>query len=184
MSLLNEILLFLPSLIPSTRYLIGWSFGWVCQTSIFIYIKEFISNKRFRLVPVSQFLYHKGAVARFPWTFGSPPLATACSSFIGFGFLVYLWLLLPMFQTQFQSVSCDCVWLLFCIWVSAIREDGGIVSVNWTMDHVLAGLMGDHLALIVGRLVTESMLDARSAVGSRWSICVRRRWTSSTAIAS
>jgi hypothetical protein len=32
------------------------------------------------------------------------------------------------------------------------------------MDHVLAGLMGDHLALIVDRLLTESTLEA--AIGS------------------
>jgi hypothetical protein len=35
------------------------------------------------------------------------------------------------------------------------------------MDHVLVGPMGDHLALIVGRLLTESMLDAAIGGGKQ-----------------
>jgi hypothetical protein len=35
------------------------------------------------------------------------------------------------------------------------------------MDHVLAGLMGDHLALIVDRLLTESTLEAAIGGGKQ-----------------
>ena len=47
MSLLNEILLFLPSLIPSTRYLIGWSFGCESVKLVYLYISKNLSSLSF-----------------------------------------------------------------------------------------------------------------------------------------
>ena len=74
-----------------------------------------------RFVSVSQL---KGAVACLHW------IPSACNRLVLIGFLVFLSALLRMSQTRFQFGSCDLRLIAFLFRVSAIRGDGGIVSLN------------------------------------------------------